>query len=118
MTDAQINIFINLINQAGTLSNLLQNKIEEIELMLTSIFPEFEFNIDFITLSSILPYKLYILSIISYKHWQSSRYPDTRPISAKDYNKNLPLVKSLPKIHDITTRTLKNLKTFLNYIVT
>jgi len=115
MSEQQLNSYIEFVKQGSDrLSDALQDKLTTIGNMLKGLMPDLELNISVVILQSILPFKLYVLSIVTYQHWQRSHYPDTYPLAAKNYNENLPLVKALPKLHDIATTTLLDLERFLN----
>jgi|GEM_PF-2871577 len=110
MTAEQLDTLINLINQLPKLSiDALKTKLQPVEQLVNLFIPNFEQ----ILSTTFLPIKLYVLSIISYKHWQRSHYPDTSILSAKDYNLNMPLVKRLPELHAISEELLKGIDKLL-----
>jgi len=64
----------------------------------------------------ILTTTLYIVGVISFSHEQSSRYSDTQPIKAKNYTRDIPIVKALPKMQNGMENALESLEQYVRSI--
>jgi len=106
MSDQQLDTYIKLLSSLPKLFiDTTKEKLSPIEDIIEMYIPNF----DQLLNMAILPMKLYVLSVITFPHWNRSHYPDTSFLSAKDYNLELPLIKKLHELYDITENTLQDL---------
>jgi HEPN domain-containing protein len=109
MSLEQLELQIKLVNKLPEVFlNTMKDKLAPIEQLIELFMPGFEQILNM----TIVPFKLYILSIVSYPHWNRAHYPDTSYLSSKNYNPDLPLIKKLPEFHKISEATFKDLNSF------
>ena len=103
LTQEQLDSYLSLLDTFPKL--FIDQSIEKLKPLL-GVINLFLPNPQHILEQSLISFKLLVLSIITFPHEQSSRYPDTNGMSAKDYTDNLPLVKKLPQLTTVTETTL------------
>jgi hypothetical protein len=94
----------------------IRGELNRVQESLNVFLPQVEIKIDSIIdfTSCITP--LYILSVITFPHTMTSRYSDVHTVHPKDYTMDMPLVKFLPKIQNITESALESLDRYIRNI--
>jgi hypothetical protein len=93
--------------QGGQQITLALNKIED---SLKIFLPQLEIRIEPLVNLMFCTTALYILAVITFPHWESSHYSDTKNIKPKDYTEDMPLVKQLPRIQSLTESAIESLE--------
>jgi len=107
-------LFIESMSGQG--AQKLKAELNRVQESLNIFMPQIEIKIDLIVDFILCITSLYVLAVITFPHTETSRYSDTQALQPKDYTKDMPLVKSLPKIQAITESAIESLDKFIRNI--
>lgn len=117
LKEKQLQSYLLIIEvMRGQGAQRLKAELTKIQESLNTFLPQFELKNDLIVDSIICITSLFILAVITFPHTETSRYSDTQVIHPKNYTKDMPLVKLLPRLQGVTEDTLQSLGTYIENV--